>query len=328
MLAVCVTSWQAYGREWTVFYLWDRLDWISHLDVFVLAAMLAHVAIVFSRDSYYRNEACRESGARTRALIIDRNRRVRILQSIATAAPYLGLAGTCFGILDSFRGIGMQRDAAKAMLTTDIAASFLTTLAGLLVALAAAGSSNYLLWLIGKLRLNADQHRLSLAGNSAAGSRVFPKYPLRRQLSKLPSFAMIAAPGLAVVLAAFMSFSSFRRPVGLEVRLLKPGDLEMGDGTLAQPLFIAISYRSAFQEPEIYLNSKKATRDNLDNSVCNNLKIQPQPTAYVESDGDVRWAYVAMVIDSVRTHCDNVVLLTTTPRVGSDGARRSGGSKK
>jgi hypothetical protein len=131
------------------------------------------------------------------------------------ATPYLGLAGTCFGILDSFKGVGMQRDAAIAMLTTYIAASFLTTVAGLLVALAAAGLSNYLLWLRDKLELKADPHWRSLAGNSAAGSRIFPKYPLKRQLSKLPAFALIAAPGLAGVLAAFMSFSSFPPPSGL-----------------------------------------------------------------------------------------------------------------
>src|SRR5258706_7272954 len=99
MLVVCVTSWQTCERESNVLYLWDHLDWISRLDVFVLAAMLAYIAVVFSRDSYSCREACRESGAHVRALIVDLNRRVRILRSIVTAAPYLGLAGTCFGIL-------------------------------------------------------------------------------------------------------------------------------------------------------------------------------------------------------------------------------------
>jgi biopolymer transport protein ExbD len=309
-------------------YLWDRLDWISRLDVFVLAVTLAYVALVFSRDSYYCREAYRASGANVRARIVDLNQRVRTLQSIATAAPYLGLAGTCFGILDSFRGIGMQKDAARAMLATYIAASFLTTLAGLLVALAAAGSSNYLLWLIDKLELKSDPHWRCLAGNSVPGSRIFPKYPLKGKFSNLPAFALIAAPGLAVVLAAFMSFSSFRGPVGLEVRLLKPGDLETGNGSLVQPLVIALSDTSADEKPEIYLNSKKTTLDNLDSSVCNNLKSQPQPSVYVESDDNVRWANVAMVIDSARAHCDDVILLTIAPDLGSGHTRRSSKPKK
>jgi len=327
MLVVCVTSWQTYGREWGVLYLWDRLDWISRLDVFVLAVALAYVATVFSRDSYSCRAAYRESGTYVRALIVDLNQRVRILQSIATAAPYLGLAGTCFGILDSFRGVGMQKDALRAMLTTYIAASFLTTLAGLLVALAAAGSSNYLLWLIGKLELKSDPNWRCLAGNSVAGSRIFPKYPLKAKFSNLPAFALLAAPSLAGALAAFMSLSSFRPPVGLEVRLLKPGDLETSSGALVQSLVIALSRASADEKPEIYLNSKKTTLDNLESSVCNNPKSQPQPSVYVESDDDVRWADVATVIDTARTNCDDVVLLTIAPEV-SRHARRPSKPKK
>lgn len=328
MLGVCVTSWHPYGQNWSVGYLWSFLDWISRLDILVLAATFAYLVTVTGRDSFYCREAGSETGAHVRALIVDLNRRVRILQSIATVAPYLGLAGTCFGILDSFKGVGMQRDAAIAMQVTYIAASFLTTVAGLLVALAAAGSSNYLLWLRDKLELRADPHWRGLARNSAARSRIFPKYPLRRQLSKLPSFALIAAPGLAVVLAAFMSFSSFRPPVGLEVRLLRPGDIETSNGALVQSLVIVLSDLSADEKPEIYLNSKKTTWDSLDDSVCNSLKIQPQSAVYVESDDGVRWDYLARVIDTVRAHSDDVVLLTIAPEVDSRHALRSNNSKK
>ena len=261
-----------------------------------------------------------------RALAADLSRRVQTLESIATTAPYLGLVGTCFGILDSFRGVGMQRDAAIAMLTTYIAAAFLTTVAALPLALAAAGSSNYLLWLMAKLEPKSDPHWRSLAGNSAGGHRIFPKYPLRRQFSKLPPFALIAAPGLAAVLAAFMSFASFRRPLGLEVRLPQKGNSETTND--AQSLFIALSAISAEERPNIYLNLKKTTWDDLDSSLRNSLKIRAQPKVYIEADENVRWADVALLIDSVKAHADDVTLLTIAPDINSDHVRRSARPRK
>jgi hypothetical protein len=327
MLAVCFTSWQTSELECNVFYLWDRLDWILRIDISVLAAMLAYVAVVVGRDSYRYREAFRDPGAQVRAFIIDLNRSVRTLRSISTTAPYLGLLGACFGILESFRGVGMQRSAAIAMVTTNLANSLLTTLAGLLVALAAAGSSNYLLWLIGKLELKADPDWHSRALNSVRESRVFPKFPLRKQFSKLPPFALLAAPGLAVVMVAFMSFSTFRGPMGLPVRLSRPDDNKIG-GALFQAPIIALSDVGAFQEPEIYLNSKKTTWDNLGSSVCTNPEAQPQSTVYVESDENIRWAEVVAAIDNVRARCDYIVLLTTAPDVSSTHAHRTSRSKK
>jgi biopolymer transport protein ExbD len=327
MLGVCVTPWQPYGQEWSVGFLWGCLDWISRLDILVLAALLAYVIIVVGRSSYHCRQAPCESRTHVAALTADLSRRVRTLQSISYAAPYLGLAGTCFGILDSFRPVGMQRDAAIAMLTTYIAASFLTTVAGLPVALAAAGSSNYLLWLIERVEL-VDPHWRGLAKDSAAGCRVFPKHPLRKQFSKLPAFALIAAPGLAAVLAVFMTFSSFRRSVGLEVRLLQIGAIETNNDSRVQPLLVGLSATSPDEKPDIYLNSKKTTWDDLDVSLLNNLKTRSQRSVYIEADDDVRWAYVALLIDSVKAHSNDVVVLTVAPHLNSDHARRSARSRK
>jgi biopolymer transport protein ExbD len=334
MSRVCLIAWQTQGQEWSVVYLWGRLDWISRLDVFVLGLMLAFVVIVVGRGSYRCHKACRECRALDRVrhargtLTADLSRGASTLRSIAFTAPYLGLAGTCFGILDSFRGVGMQRAAAVAMMATNIAASLLTTASGLLVAFSAASSSNYLLWLAGKLDLNVDLYWRNVTKDSAVASRVFSKYPLKKQFSKLPAFALLAAPSLAVTLAAFMSFSAFRGPVGLDVRLLQPGDLETSDHALGQPLFIRLSNISTDEKPVIYFNSKKTTWDSLDSSVRNNLELWPQSPIYVEADDDVRWAYVAMVIDNVKTRSDGATLLTIAPRINPGHAPRSGGLAK
>jgi len=138
------------------------------------------------------------------------------LRSVASTAPYLGLAGTCFGILESFRGVGMQRAAALAMITTYIAASLVTTASGVLVALSAVVSYRYLFWLVDELELR-----------SSSGPLISSRFPLRGRFSGLPAFALIAAPSLAIAIVAFMTFPVFRYPQGLEVHLLRSREMEV-----------------------------------------------------------------------------------------------------
>lgn len=68
------------------------------------------------------------------------------LKSIAVVAPYLGLLGTCSGIVTGFRGIGIVADSALAavMASGAVTVAFITTAAGLLVAIPATWSYNYL----------------------------------------------------------------------------------------------------------------------------------------------------------------------------------------
>ncbi len=310
MLGVCFTLWQTGWPEWSIGYLWSTLDWISRLDVYALALILIYVIVLVRRASYRYRQACLESRAgrlparAQRTLTADLSRRVRILRSIASAAPYLGLAGTCLGILDLFRGVG------GIWLTTiwaNIAASLLTTASGVLVALSAATSYNYLLWLIDKLE-----------SRSTSGPLISSRFPLTRRFSTLPAFALVAAPTLAIAAAAYTSLWSCRVPLGLPVRLLRPGELvrsdsgelETSDGSLARPIFIGLVAINSQQEPNIYVNSMPTTWNDLDGSLWNKLKARSQTTVYVRVDDDVRWTYVAAVIDSARTHSYNVVLLT------------------
>jgi hypothetical protein len=327
-LAILVKAWQSYAQQWVVLSLWNYLDWISRLVVFVLTAMFIFGAIVFTRGLYFYRESFRESPVQLRVRIVDLKRRVRNLQSIASTAPYLGLVGACFGILTSFKGFGMQRDSAIALTITYLTASLLPTASALVVAFSAAGSSSYLSRITENLELKVDAPWPSMRQNSTSGSRVFATFPLRKKFSKPPAFALMAVPGLAIVLAAFVGFASFRRPVGLEVHLLQIGAIETNNASRIQPLFIGLSTTIPDENPDIYLNLKKTSWDNLDGSLWNNLKTHPQLAVYVEADHDVRWAYVAMLIDSVKAHSNDVILLTAAPEGSSGHAHRSASSKQ
>jgi len=299
-----------------------------------------------------------------RNLAADLSLGVGTLKSIASTAPFLGLAGTCFGILSAFRGTGMERHAALAMMTTYIAAALITTATGLLVAVPAVWSYNYSRVRIDRLEsemsnaaleaithLNAHPQRRSRREHFVAGSKAIisepddvacswkvqyqgerivrhsqlaHKLPLTKQFSELPAFALIAAPGLAIVVAAFMTFSSFQSSMGLNVRLLKPGEPVTKGDFSAEPILVGLVETSTDGQTAVYVNSKKTPWGKLDNTVRNELRTRPQLIAYVEAGNNVPWNDVANVIDAVRKLPGDVVLLTIAPNIKSSPMRQSG----
>jgi biopolymer transport protein ExbB/TolQ/biopolymer transport protein ExbD len=290
---------------------------------------------------------------------------VGTLRSFVSTAPFLGLGGTCFGILSAFRGIGMEKHAALAMITTYIAASLITTGAGLLVAVPAVWSYNYLRVRIDSLesemsnmaleaitQLNAHPHWRSLRedfieesraidsgmdpvapawefrhkdGRTGACSSIAYKLPLGRQFSKLPAFALIAAPSLAMVIAGFMTFASFRSPMGLDVRVLQPALVTSAHFSV-KPILIGLI--EANGQTAVYVNSKKTPWENLDTTVRKELRIRPRSMVYVEADNNVPWSDAAKVIDAVETIPADVVLLTVAPEFNSSHMGRTGKSMK
>jgi biopolymer transport protein ExbD len=297
MLGGCLKSWQTYGCEWSIGYLWRWTNWISRLDVFVLALMLAYTLAVFIRVSY-RYRVARQArvigSASRRKLAVELNIEVGNLKSIASTAPYLGLVGTCFGIMSAFRGIAMQKDAALAMIASEIVAALTTTAAGIIVAVPATCSYNYL------------RTRLDLLENKVPARRL----PLAKRFSELPAFAQIAAPALAVSIAAFMLFPSPNSPKGLHVRLLKVGSSEPEDHLRVEPLLIRLLDTSA-GPPSIFVNSRRTMQNELKNAVQASLK--PGWIVNIAADKNVSWADVANAIDVAEGLDGDVVLLTARP---------------
>src|SRR6266550_5185072 len=107
MSAVCPNSWQTYGCEWNIGYLWHWMNWLGRLDLVGLALMLAYIVTVVVRFSYRYRMARRTEQRNSldpafqqspRNLATDLSLRISGLKSIASIAPFLGLVGTCVGI--------------------------------------------------------------------------------------------------------------------------------------------------------------------------------------------------------------------------------------
>src|SRR5215469_6341749 len=115
-----------YECEWGIGYLWRWMNWIGHGDVYVLALLLAYSLAVFLRVSCHYclvRRACNIDSSVRMKLVGDLSTAATCLKSISFTAPYLGLAGTCFGIMGIFRGIDMEIHAVRAMMTAIIAAA-------------------------------------------------------------------------------------------------------------------------------------------------------------------------------------------------------------
>jgi len=74
-----------------------------------------------------------------------------ILLAIAVSgAPFLGLLGTVWGVMQTFGGIAQQGSATMAAMAPGVAAALITTVAGLLVAIPSMFGYN---WLVHNLRV-------------------------------------------------------------------------------------------------------------------------------------------------------------------------------
>ena len=91
------------------------MDWVRRLDVIVLTFMLVYaltvVTRVFSRRQVAQDPRKVDSLGRNK-LRADLSVQAHRLKSIASTAPYLGLLGTCFGILNA-PGIGSGFEDAR-----------------------------------------------------------------------------------------------------------------------------------------------------------------------------------------------------------------------
>lgn len=322
MPADCSNSWQAYWCDWTIGQVWRSSDLIERFIFVTLSVMVGYTALVFGRfwSRYYA--ARRESQSNLifsegheRKIVADLAAGVTTLRSIAATAPFLGLAGTCYGIMGGFRGAGMLTSFADALISAEIASALVTTAAGIIVAVPAISAYNLL-----QSRIEEVESELSKRTETARTDTVLtaPSFrfaqtrPLQRLFSRLPPFALVAAPVLASVVAAFAFFEPYEIPTGLPVRLLRMGALDEHHSR-AKPVVISLFKASTSDSAAVRLNSKEIPLDNLDLAAILRMGVSPQRKVYVEAEGALPWTDVVRVLDLVRGSDADVVLLTTTP---------------
>ncbi len=264
MHGVCLNSWQTYGCEWTVGYLWRWMNWIVRLDVTVLALMLVYVVVVVTRGFCRCNLARRardvDSAGRRKLAVLSIE--VGSLKSIASSAPYLGLAGTCVGIIMSQSGFTgeMEEHTLQAMMAARTAATLITTAVGILVAVP---------------RYHQGTRRLALT----------------KRFSQLPAFALIAAPCLAVLVAVYTPYFAPREATGLELELASTCRENGGNNRL-----IVLHITDA---GKLFLNTEQEDWNGLSGRLSEIYSVRAHRTLYFLVDRSVPFQTVADALDTV-----------------------------
>jgi len=275
----------------------------GRLDVIVLALVLVYLFSVVIHF-YYRYGLARRmrraDSAVSKKLIATLNIKVGSLKSIALTAPCLGLAGTCFGILSAFGGVGMEIYSARAMIATRIALALIPTAVAIPVAVLATASFNYFC-----TRLDLLVAEVFEEGQER--DRHFPRarrFPPAERFAELPALGLLLALGLTVLVKVFMpspSFS-FRSPTGFYVELASARCAYDGNERL-----IILHITGA---GEVLLNLERQDWNTLAGRLSEIYKMRKSRTLYLLADSDVSFQTVAYALDAAENADIRVSLIT------------------
>jgi len=85
------------------------------------------------------------------------------LASIVSGAPFLGLLGTVWGVMEAFSAVSLQQTASIQTLAPGVSAALLTTISGLVVAIPSVFGYNYLFASTKRLVTELENFASSLA---------------------------------------------------------------------------------------------------------------------------------------------------------------------
>jgi biopolymer transport protein ExbB/TolQ len=108
--------------------------------------------------------SAKEASAQMAALEQSELRRgLALLATIGSTAPFVGLFGTTFGIIDAFQSIGLTGSGGIGAISTGIAEALVTTAFGLFVAVPAVWAYNYFAGRVERMGVEMERSGYELA---------------------------------------------------------------------------------------------------------------------------------------------------------------------
>ncbi|MDO8945865.1 MAG: TonB-system energizer ExbB [Desulfocapsaceae bacterium] len=138
------------------------MDWLKSVIEYGVIGLLGAlsviaVAIAIERFRFFKG-LCLEEFNNRRLLELALTRRLHLIATIGSNAPYVGLLGTVLGIMLIFYNMGQEGMVDSARIMTGLALSLKATAAGLLVAIPAVVLYNLLLRRAKELLLTWEAH--------------------------------------------------------------------------------------------------------------------------------------------------------------------------
>lgn len=277
--------------EWGIRYLWWWTTWPVRLDIVVLGLSIAYtLATVIHVLERCKIARFHEQGpVRRRALAADLGIEITNVKSVAHTAPYLGLMGTCMGILTAFRGFDMARQAALRMEASIVAAALVPAAVGIVAAVVATCSYNCLC------------SRLDLLDSEVPVQRAMPVRPAR-QYTEYSAYGVIAAPALAILFATYLTlylaFASLHTPRGLDIGIV-PVRCDMDEPDRLIVLHIREGGR-------VFLNGEEEHWSTLQSRLSEIYARRARHILYLLADDQVPFQTVADAIATVENSRDVV----------------------
>lgn len=301
MSRVCPNSWLTNPCESIFEYSWRSSDLIQRSILVFLALMLVYTlfAVVrscriyarFGKLSDFEQEFSTEFPRKN--FVAEFKPAIGALRGIASAAPYLGLAGTSYGILAALSyGYVGSRGQFEGYISARLASTRTTCVLGIPVAVAAILAHNLLHVLIKRHAARADSQRNS-AENDLGSFQCAQRLSLRRRFSSPPPFALLAAPTLAYVIALFMPFHPYRIPTGLRVAL-PPIRCNFGPG---DPIPNRIILLRITNSGKPLINMEPLDWGDLRHRLGEIYRLREERTLYIYAENEVPFQSVADAID-------------------------------
>jgi biopolymer transport protein TolQ len=124
----------------------------------LLAMSIVSMAIVAERWWLFRQALEFASLVR----VADLRRGLSVLATIGATAPFVGLFGTTFGIINAFRAIAITGSTNMAVISSGVSEALITTAFGLVVAVPAVWAYNAFLGRVQSFQVELDRGRYVL----------------------------------------------------------------------------------------------------------------------------------------------------------------------
>lgn len=305
------TSGNPYGTQCGVGCLWNHMDGLLRVDVVLLGLLLVFTLVLVIRASrscrLARHEGIQSPAGKTSFAALKAH--IGHLRTIASIAPYLGLLGTCLGILSTFSGsIVMEARVYLAWLAATMAAVLVPCAAGIVVAVSATCGHTY------------GQKQLELLASRLPSHRRLT----RRPFTEFSLFGLIAAWLLALLIRVyFLPFTPLPTHKGFEVAIASVPC----DTSERRFIVLRLSARGG-----IFLNSEEEQNwKTLQSRLSEIYRLRSHRVLYLSADEGVSFQAVADAIDTVRNTPEDITVLLVPPtalNAGCPEARVVGGSTR